>query len=192
MFDIGWTELLLIGIVALIVVGPKDLPVMFHTLGRFTAKARSMAREFTRAMDDAAKESGVADVAKDLKTMTSARNMGLDKVKDAATKFEKWDPMKSSDKPKGPATQALSEERAATAEKIRESAARKASERLAREEAEKTVADAPPAETTPSGGKLAATPKAKPKPKTASPATKSAARKVTKPAASKPARKVSE
>ena len=43
MFDIGWTELLLIGIVALIVVGPKDLPVMFHTLGRFTAKARGIS-----------------------------------------------------------------------------------------------------------------------------------------------------
>ena len=55
MLDIGWSELLVIGVVALIVVGPKDLPVMFRTLGRFTAKARSMAREFQRAMDDAAK-----------------------------------------------------------------------------------------------------------------------------------------
>ena len=55
MFDVGWTELMLIGIVALIVVGPKDLPVMFRTLGQFTAKARGMAREFQRAMEDAAK-----------------------------------------------------------------------------------------------------------------------------------------
>ena len=40
MLDIGWSELVLIGVVALIFVGPKDLPRMFHALGRFTAKAR--------------------------------------------------------------------------------------------------------------------------------------------------------
>lgn len=96
MFDIGWTELMLIGIVALIVIGPKDLPDMFRTLGRFTAKARGMAREFSRAMESAADEAGVKDIAKDLKNATSARSMGLDAVKDAAAKFEKWDPMKAT------------------------------------------------------------------------------------------------
>ena len=44
MLDIGWSELLLIGVVALIVIGPKDLPHMFHALGRITARARAMAR----------------------------------------------------------------------------------------------------------------------------------------------------
>ena len=94
MFEIGWTELVLIGIVALIVIGPKDLPDMFRTMGRFTAKLRSMARDFQRAMDQAAKDSGVNDIAADLKAATSAKAMGLDAVKDAATRFEKWDPMK--------------------------------------------------------------------------------------------------
>ncbi|QYZ71060.1 Sec-independent protein translocase protein TatB [Neotabrizicola shimadae] len=103
MFDIGWTELLLIGIVALIVIGPKDLPEMFRTLGRFTAKARAMAREFQRAMEQAANESGVGDVAKDLKDVTSPKNMGLKAVKDAADKFEKWDPLKNAAKPTAPA-----------------------------------------------------------------------------------------
>lgn len=98
MFEIGWTELMLIGIVALIVIGPKDLPDMFRTMGRFTAKLRGMARDFQRAMDQAAKETGVNDIAADLKSATSAKSMGLDAVKDAASRFEKWDPMKPAAK----------------------------------------------------------------------------------------------
>jgi sec-independent protein translocase protein TatB len=103
MFDIGWTELMVVGVVALVVIGPKDLPDMFRTMGRFTAKARSMARDFQRAMEAAADEAGVKDVAKDLKNVTSARSMGLDAVKNAASKFEKWDPMKPAPKPAAPA-----------------------------------------------------------------------------------------
>ena len=73
MFDIGWSEMMVVGVVALIVVGPKDLPKMFHTLGEFTGKARGMAREFQRAMDAAARESGVNDVVKDLRRTTSGQ-----------------------------------------------------------------------------------------------------------------------
>lgn len=94
MLDIGWSELMVIGVVALIVVGPKDLPVMFRTLGRFTAKARSMGREFQRAMDKAADDTGVAAVAKDLKNVASPKNLGLDALQNAANRFEKWDPLK--------------------------------------------------------------------------------------------------
>ena len=96
MLDIGWTELLLIGVVALIVIGPKDLPVMFHTLGRITSRARGMAREFTSAMDDAAKASGVHEATKelrDLQKIASPRSLGLDALGRAADKFEKWDPL---------------------------------------------------------------------------------------------------
>jgi sec-independent protein translocase protein TatB len=153
MGGIGWTELVMIGVVALIVIGPKDLPEMFRTLGRFTAKVRSMSREFQRAMEQAAKESGVNDVAKDLKSATSAQSLGLNAVKDAAAKFEKWDPLKNvarpttpvvkpaaavaegepaiaAPKPLGPATQALADQQAAkkaiaqeAAEKLRAVAA---------------------------------------------------------------------
>ena len=93
MLDIGWTELMVIGIVALIVVGPKDLPKMFRTLGQMTAKARGMAREFQRAMDDAADSTGVKDMARDLRKATDPQGMGLDEF----NKMRKWDPLKDDD-----------------------------------------------------------------------------------------------
>ena len=92
MFDIGWSELMVIGVVSLIVVGPKDLPGMFHSLGRITAKARSMAREFSRAMEDAADTAGIKDAAKDFKDLTSKKSLGLDKLEQVASNFEKWEP----------------------------------------------------------------------------------------------------
>ena len=103
--DLGMSELLVIGIVALIVIGPKDLPEMFRQLGRFTAKMRAMAREFSRAMEQAANETGVADVAKDLKSVSDPKSMGLNAVKDAVDKFERWDPIKNAAKPTEPVRQ---------------------------------------------------------------------------------------
>lgn len=134
MFDLGWSELLVVGIVALIVVGPKDLPGMFRTLGRFTAKARAMAREFQRAMDEAADEVGVKEAAKDLKSLkdvANPRKLGLDAVKEATESIERWDPAKPTETPKGPQTRKLAEERANAARKIREGATQKAEARTA-------------------------------------------------------------
>lgn len=115
MFDLGWSELLLIGIIALIVVGPNDLPKMFRTLGRFTAKARSLAREFQSAMNAAAEESGVKDVERDLRRSTSAKSMGLDKLDEAAKDFESWKPDLRRDRnvKVGKETEALAEARGA-------------------------------------------------------------------------------
>jgi sec-independent protein translocase protein TatB len=114
--DIGWSELMVVGIVALVVIGPKDLPGMFRELGRFTAKIRAMAREFSRAMEQAAKESGVKEAADDLRKATSAKAMGLDAVKSAADRFEKWDPLKNAAKPTTPAAPAAATTATAPAE----------------------------------------------------------------------------
>lgn len=56
MLDLGWSELLLIAVLAIIVVGPKDLPRMMQTVGRYVAKARAMAQEFQRSFDEIARE----------------------------------------------------------------------------------------------------------------------------------------
>jgi len=180
MFDIGMSELLLIGIVALIVVGPKDLPGMFRTLGRFTAKARSMGREFTSAMNDAADEAGVKDVAASLKGVTSPKSMGLDALNKAADSFEKWEPTKPASE-HGGETAKLSEDRAEAARKIHEATAKKASERRAREAAE--------AADTAEKAKSPAPAPEKPAPKTAKKAPAAKAAPAKKPAAKKTASK---
>ena len=92
MFDLGWTELLVIGIVALIVIGPKDLPVMFRKVGQFVGKARGMAREFSRAMDDAADQAGVKEVSKTLKAASNPLKTSMDQVKQATSEFASYDP----------------------------------------------------------------------------------------------------
>ncbi|MEO1638931.1 MAG: Sec-independent protein translocase protein TatB [Pseudomonadota bacterium] len=129
MFGLGWSEMLVVGIVALIVIGPKDLPALFRTMGQFTGKARMMAREFSRAMDQAANESGMKDVQKTLNAAANPTKFGTDKIKEATGMT------------KGPATQALSEERQAAKEKMSKAMADAATERQARE-AEEAAAEA--------------------------------------------------
>jgi sec-independent protein translocase protein TatB len=64
MFDIGWTELLVIAIVLIVVVGPKDLPPMLRAFGKMTTNLRKMAGEFRSQFDEALKESELDDVRK--------------------------------------------------------------------------------------------------------------------------------
>ena len=153
MFDLGWGELLIIGVLALIILGPRDLTQLFRTMGRMTGKVRKMAREFQRAMEDAADEAGVKETADSLRGMTNPSKMGLDKINEAAKKFEDWDPTKPSAKSKsiGEETSKLSEERAEAAKKIHEYSAKKAAEKRAAEAAETAAKEAAPDAPEPKG-----------------------------------------
>ncbi len=62
MFDIAWSELLLIAVVALIFIGPKELPAVLHKLGMMTAKLRRAADDFRRQFEDSMRESGYGDL----------------------------------------------------------------------------------------------------------------------------------
>ena len=135
MLDLGWTELLVIGIVALIVVGPKDLPGMFRTVGNFVGKAKRMARDFSQAMNDAADESGVKDVSESLRKASNPVGSAMDEAKKATSTF-------TQDTMAGPKKSKMSEERAADAEKIRQKSAEVAQERLDREAEERAAKEA--------------------------------------------------
>lgn len=188
MFDIGMAEMAVIGVVALIVVGPKDLPQMFRRVGQFVGKARGMARDFQRAMDQAADESGVGGVAADVKRATSMKNLGLDDIKTTMNDY------KSSFEPAKVDAAREHAQRVAAAE-----AANKASETWPPEGVElvensevvEPAVEAKP-ETKPAAKKTAAKKPAAKKPAAKKPAAKKPAAKATtakKPAAKKPAAK---
>lgn len=134
MFDIGMAEMLVVGIVALIVVGPKDLPVLFKKAGQFVGRMKAMAREFSSAMDDAAKQSGMDDIQNTFRSVSNPMKSGLDSVKSAASSFADYDPESETGK--------LSKERQEQAKKIKEAAAKTAQERIDREKAAAAAAAA--------------------------------------------------
>jgi sec-independent protein translocase protein TatB len=135
--DIGWMELLVIGIVALIVVGPKDLPMMFRKFGQFTGRIRAMARDFQRAMDEAADESGMTELNRDLRKAsryaTNPKKAGMSALKETFGDEFDIDP---DTYPEGSKTREMAEEKAATGKKMRDEieARRKA-------QADQTIAD---------------------------------------------------
>lgn len=71
MFDIGWSELLVIGIVALVVIGPKDLPKVLRALGTMMSKVRSMAAEFQGQFQDAMRDAELADLKKEAEKLAA-------------------------------------------------------------------------------------------------------------------------
>ena len=72
MFEIGWGELLVIGVVALIAIGPKELPAVLRTVGQWLGKVRRMASEFQSQFQEAMREAEMADLKKQVEEMSAA------------------------------------------------------------------------------------------------------------------------
>jgi sec-independent protein translocase protein TatB len=87
MFDIGWSELVVIAVVALIAIGPKELPGVLRMVGQWMGKARKMASEFQGQFNEAMREAEMADLKK-----------SFDEVKEAATGFTSGNIMTSLQK----------------------------------------------------------------------------------------------
>ena len=87
MFDFSWSELLLIGIVALVVIGPKELPGVLRTLGQWMSKVRRMAGEFQNQFQDAMREAELADLKRE-----------VDEMKAQASKYANFDPLNDARK----------------------------------------------------------------------------------------------
>ena len=92
MFDIGWSELVVIAVVALIAIGPKELPGVLRMVGQWMAKARKMAAEFQGQFQEAMREAEMADLKK-----------SFDEVRDAASGFASGNVMTSLQKDVGDA-----------------------------------------------------------------------------------------
>src|SRR5579859_3565392 len=71
MFDISWSHILAIAVVALVVIGPKDLPRVLRTLGKWAGKARAVAREFQSSIDQMIRESELDEVRKEVEQVAS-------------------------------------------------------------------------------------------------------------------------
>ncbi len=82
MFDIGWSELVVIGVVALIAIGPKELPGVLRTVGQWMGKIRRMASEFQGQFQEAMREAEMADLKKE-----------VDNLNQQASSFSTFDPV---------------------------------------------------------------------------------------------------
>lgn len=115
MFDIGWSELVVIGVVALIAIGPKELPGVLRSVGQWMGKARRMAADFQGQFNEAMREAEMADIKKQFDDVSAAAkdlnptNLLTSITKDAEDMLKMDEPASS-----GTATPAESASAAAT------------------------------------------------------------------------------
>lgn len=110
MFDIGWSELVVIGIVALIVIGPKELPGVLRMMGQWMGKIRRMASEFQGQFQEAMREAEMADLKKQVDQLSSsARDFtaNFDPLSDVKNEVSQAGKMLSDPVPTSPATDAV-------------------------------------------------------------------------------------
>ncbi len=157
MFDIGAIELLVIGIVAIIVVGPKELPKMLRAFGQFVSKMRGMAREFQGMFEDAARDTGMDDIAKsvgDVKnfSVTDTVSKALDPVSEDLNEMKldlESEAPAPAEKPKTDPIDEANKTAAATAAKVNSKSTKAAKKPAAKKKtAKKTAAAKPAAKTT--------------------------------------------
>jgi sec-independent protein translocase protein TatB len=91
MFNLGWGELVLIGIVALIAIGPKELPTVLRTIGQMMGKVRRMANEFQGQFHEALREADLADLQKHADDVTSSLN-------ETVSDISRYDPLADTQK----------------------------------------------------------------------------------------------
>jgi sec-independent protein translocase protein TatB len=91
MFDFSWSEILLIAIVALVFIGPKELPGVLRTVGQWMGKVRRMAGEFQNQFQDAMREAELADLKKEVDDMASqaSRYANFDPLAEARNEMDK-------------------------------------------------------------------------------------------------------
>lgn len=84
MFDIGWSELLVVLVVALVVVGPKDLPRLARMAGQWMARARAMADQFRKSFDEMARQAELEELRNEIQALRSQQPMAeLNRTLDA-------------------------------------------------------------------------------------------------------------
>jgi sec-independent protein translocase protein TatB len=115
MFDIGWSELFVIGVVALIAIGPKELPGVLRAVGQWSGKIRRMASEFQDQFREAMREAEMADLKKDIDEATGKLNSSFDPL-DFKESTE-WKPAETvatpADAPPAPPAEAIAADTAA-------------------------------------------------------------------------------
>ena len=129
MFGLGWAEILVAAVVGLIVIGPKELPVVFRKIGQLVGKAKAMARDFSRAMNEAADDAGVKDAVESVNSLKD----GVRSVSDPTTKWKDFVP--------GSETEKLSKERAENAKKMHDAMGERAQKRIDAENMAKVAAE---------------------------------------------------
>ena len=89
MFDIGWGELVVIGVVALVVIGPKELPALLRTLGQGMAKLRVMANDFQHQFNDAMREAELEDLRKEANKLTDLASVATNPIAKIGDELQK-------------------------------------------------------------------------------------------------------